>query len=48
MIHWVRRGLAALAAVGALFVCGWGYLYCQLPDTFLVEQGQTLRIAQLP
>ena len=48
MIHWVRRGLAALAAAGALFVCGWGYLYCQLPDTFLVEQGQTLRIAQLP
>lgn len=48
MIHWVRRSLAALAAAGALFVCGWGYLYCQLPDTFLVEQGQTLRIAQLP
>lgn len=48
MIHWVRRSLAALAAAGALFACGWGYLYCQLPDTFLVEQGQTLRIAQLP
>lgn len=48
MIHWVRRSLVALAAAGALFVCGWGYLYCQLPDTFLVEQGQTLRIAQLP
>lgn len=48
MIHWVRRSLAALAAAGALFVCGWGYMYCQLPDTFLVEQGQTLRIAQLP
>ena len=48
MIHWVRRSLVALAAAGALFVCSWGYLYCQLPDTFLVEQGQTLRIAQLP
>lgn len=48
MIHWVRRSLAALAAAGALFVCGWGFLYRQLPDTFLVEQGQTLRIAQLP
>lgn len=48
MICWIRRGLAALLAAGALFVCGWGYLYCQLPDTFLVEQGQTLRFAQMP
>lgn len=48
MIYWIRRGLAALLAAGALFAYGWGYLYCQLPDTFLVEQGQTLRFAQMP
>ena len=48
MICWIRRGLAAFLAAGALFACGWGYLYSQLPDTFLVEQGQTLKFAQLP
>ena len=48
MIYWIRRGLAAFLAAGALFACGWGYLYTQLPDTFLVEQGQTLRFAQMP
>lgn len=48
MIHWIRRGMSALLAAAVLLACGWGYLYCQLPDTFLVEQGQTLRIAQLP
>ena len=48
MIRWVRRGLTTLLAVSVLLVCGWGYLYAQLPDTFLVEQGQTLRFAQMP
>ena len=48
MLYWIRRGLSAVLAAVALFVCGWSYLYYRLPDTFLVEQGQSLRIAQLP
>lgn len=48
MHTWVRRCAALLAAAAMLFIIRWGYLYCRLPDTFLVPQGQTLTLAQMP
>ena len=48
MIYWIRRGWLPFWQPARCLRAGGGYLYCQLPDTFLVEQGQTLRFAQMP
>ncbi len=44
----VRRLATLLLAAGMLLGGAWALLYHQLPDTFLVPQGQTLALAQMP
>lgn len=48
MFTWIKRCLAVTVGAASLVAGAWGYLYHQLPDTFLVTQGQTLYLAQMP
>lgn len=48
MVTWIKRCLAVTVSAASLVAGAWGYLYHQLPDTFLVTQGQTLHLAQMP
>lgn len=48
MYAWVKRCMAITASMAGMVVGLWGYCYQQLPDTFLITQGQTLHLAQMP
>lgn len=48
MLTFLRRCLTLAAGAAALALGCLTYLYTQLPDTFMVPQGQTLTLAQMP
>lgn len=48
MLTFFRRCLTLAVGAAALALGCLTYLYTQLPDTFMVPQGQTLTLAQMP
>ena len=48
MLTFLRRCLTLAAGAAALALGCLTYLYTQLPDTFMVPQGQALTLAQMP
>lgn len=48
MLTFLRRCLTLAAGAAALALGCLTYLYTQLPDTFMVPQGQALALAQMP
>ena len=48
MLTFIRRCLTLAAGAAALALGCLTYLYSQIPDTFMVPQGQTLALAQMP
>lgn len=48
MYKWAKRCWSLFLILVALVAGLWGYCSVQLPDTFLVTQGQELRLAQMP
>ena len=48
MLTFLRRCLTLAAGAAAMALGCLTYLYTQLPDTFMVPQGQTLTLAQMP
>ena len=48
MLTFIRRCLTLAAGAAALALGCLTYLYSQIPDTFMVPQGQTFALAQMP
>lgn len=48
MRKFLRRCLMLVVCAAVLFCGSLGYLYSRLPSTFMVPQGQTLVLAQMP
>ena len=48
MALWAKRTICGLLAAAVLLGCGLHWLRSELPDTFRVEEGRPLALAQTP